>query len=158
MSGIEDLKPFDFFPFDRQSSLRAIGWMEAVVDTEAEIPVLGFFEKLFDLLVNPWEPFVSAGYHDCSLCRFTGGPREIRINNQSVRLGNANLFVPGIDCVFVAPSSVIHYIDAHGYCPPKVFQEAVLQCPKMRSMEYFRALRRHISIRALETPPDDLVI
>ena len=48
--------------------------MEAVVDTEAEIPVLGFFEKLFDLLVNPWEPFVSAGYHDCSLCRFTERP------------------------------------------------------------------------------------
>ncbi len=158
MAGIEDLKPFDFFPFDRQPALRAVGWIDTTSDSVNSNIRDGFFERLFELLINPWEPFASAGYHDCSLCRFTGGPKEIRLQNRSIRIGNANLFVPAADCVFVAPSSIIHYIDAHGYTPPNVFQDAVLQCPKMRSMDYFRALRRHVSIRSLERPPDDLSI
>jgi hypothetical protein len=158
VSAIEDLKPFDFFPFDRQPSLRAIGWLDHEPIANTRQIQNGFFEKLFELLVNPWQPFASAGYHDCSHCRFTGGPKEIRMQNRSVRIGNANLFVPADDCVFVAPSSVIHYIDAHEYCPPRVFQDAVLSCPEMRSMEYFRALRRHVSIKALESPPADLTL
>lgn len=158
MAGIEDLKPFTFFPFDRQPAMRAVGWIDTTPDNANSDIVTGFFERLFELLINPWEPFVSAGYHDCSLCRFTGGPKEIRMQNRSIRVGKANLFVPGTDCVFVAPSSIIHYVDAHGYTPPSVFQEAVMQCPEMRSMDYFRALKRHLSIKALTLPPDDLII
>ncbi len=158
LSGIEDLQPFDFFPFDRQPALRAVGWIDTSTDRVNSHIVDGFFERLFELLVNPWGPFASAGFHDCSLCRFTGGPKEIRINNRSITIGNSNLFVPATDCVYVAPSSIIHYIDAHGYSPPDVFQDAVMRCPEMRSMDYFRALRRHVSIKSLETPPDDLII
>jgi hypothetical protein len=40
----------------------------------------------------------------------------------------------------VSPSSIAHYIDAHGYCPPAVFQEAAMKCPQMRSADYMRAL------------------
>lgn len=155
---MEDLKPFDSFPFDRQPLLRAIGWIDDSF-VPNPIPIAdGLFEKLFALLIHPWQPFASAGFHDCCLCRFTGGPKELRHHNQTIQIGNANVFIPSTDYVFVAPSSVIHYIDAHGYCPPAEFQRAVMECPEMRSMAYFRALRQHVSIKALETPPDDLIM
>jgi hypothetical protein len=45
--------------------------------------------------------------------------------------------------VYVAPSLVVHYIDAHQYAPPDAFQHAVTSCPPMRSMDYFKAIRKH---------------
>ena len=33
-----------------------------------------------------------------------------------------------------------HYIDAHEFQPPPEFQRAVMSCPPMRSMEYFKAI------------------
>jgi hypothetical protein len=44
---------------------------------------------------------------------------------------------------YVAPSLVLHYVDAHEYLPPESFQRAVMACPPMRSMEYLRAISRH---------------
>lgn len=43
-------------------------------------------------------------------------------------------------CIYIAPSTVIHYIDAHHYCPPDEFQKAVVNCPEMRSMNYLKAI------------------
>ncbi len=42
--------------------------------------------------------------------------------------------------LYVAPSLILHYIDAHGYAPPDQFQRAVMECPPMKSMPYLRAL------------------
>lgn len=58
-------------------------------------------------------------------------------------MGIGNLFVPAADTIFVAPSLIVHYIDAHEYCPPQPFKDAVLGCPKMRSMKYLKAIRQH---------------
>ena len=65
-----------------------------------------------------------------------GGPPA----NDSVTLGRDNVYIPTDGRVFVAPSLVIHYIDAHHYQPPDDFQAAVLNCPEMRSMAYLKAL------------------
>jgi hypothetical protein len=50
------------------------------------------------------------------------------------------LFVPFGKTIFVSPNNIAHYIDAHGYCPPKEFQRAVMECPEMRSIAYMKAL------------------
>ena len=55
--------------------------------------------------------------------------------------GTFNLFVPALARVYVAPSLVSHYIDAHGYLPPPAFLDAVQQCPPMRSDAYRAGLR-----------------
>ena len=57
-----------------------------------------------------------------------------------IHFGISNLFVPGRDCIFVAPSMIVHYIDAHRYEPPEEFWRAVLDCPEMRSDAYKKAL------------------
>lgn len=57
-----------------------------------------------------------------------------------VRFGANNLFVPGEGLIYVAPSMIAHYIDAHAYEPPSVFWEAVMKCPEMWSDAYGQAL------------------
>ena len=43
---------------------------------------------------------------------------------------------------YASPSTILHYVDSHGYAPPLEFQRAVIECPPMRSMEYLRAIQR----------------
>ena len=100
-----------------------------------------FFESLARLFANAWQPIAVAGRHGCEFCVLTGGPAEIRVGDVSVLLGAANIFVPSHEGVYVAPSLVLHYMDAHEYAPPESFQRAVRECPPMRSMQYLKALR-----------------
>lgn len=125
----------------RIEALRAVGWLErgkAYSQGEVTEP---FFESLIHLLVQPWQPFTPAGRHACSLCRFAGGPGQLGYKGTTVALGALNVFVPGEGVIYVAPSLVAHYVDAHEYQPPAEFMAAVLRCPPMRSMEYLRAMK-----------------
>lgn len=70
----------------------------------------------------------------------------------TISMGSTNLFVPGAAALYVAPSLILHYMDAHEYAPPAAFCQAVLQCPPMRSMAYLRAIRPYMA--ALRPPAD----
>ena len=78
----------------------------------------------------------------------------MRTNPNAV--GFKNVFVPADAKIYVAPELILHYIDQHGYAPPSEFQQAVLDCPTMRSIDYLRAISglglTHTSLRP--TPPD----
>lgn len=139
MTYFEDLAPCTLFTASG-GVLRAVGWLSPdhpFVSGEVDS---AFFEKLIRLLNNPWQPALMAGRHLCKFCRFTGGPAQVEVNGVSAGVGVHNLFVPGENCVFVAPSLIAHYIDSHGYCPPMEFVRAVMQCPEMRSMQYLKAM------------------
>jgi len=56
-------------------------------------------------------------------------------------MGNRNLFVPGAGFLYITPSLVLHYIDAHQYAPPEEFVKAVLECPPTRSQDYKNAVQ-----------------
>ena len=59
----------------------------------------------------------------------------------AVPMGNRNLCVPGAGFLYVAPSLILHYIDAHEYLPPEEFQKAILESPPVRSQDYSRAMK-----------------
>ncbi|RYE85593.1 MAG: hypothetical protein EOO75_16820 [Myxococcales bacterium] len=118
-----------------------MGWLEREAAYSRGEVSGEFFEALVRLLVEPWQPFISAGRHRCSLCRFSGGPAQFTHGEHTVLVGVSNVFVPGNGVIYVAPSLVVHYIDAHGYRPPDGFIEAVLGCPPMGTMPYLRALK-----------------
>jgi hypothetical protein len=122
------------------SNLRAVGWIERGHDYTRGDVAPDLMRALMDLLVDPWQPFVSAGAHRCSLCRFTGGPGEVRVDSTVIRVGSNNVFIPGREVVYVAPSLIAHYMDAHAYSPPPEFGQAVMACPPMRSAPYLKAL------------------
>lgn len=143
MTYFADLTPCDYFPVESREPLLAVGWLDREHDYCRGEVAQSFVMKLFELLRKPWQPCVFDGIHTCDFCRFSGGPDYFRLRrqNESVLVGCWNLFVPGNECVFVAPSLIIHYIDSHGYCPPAVFQQAVMGCPEMRSMGYLKAVK-----------------
>lgn len=129
MAWFADLSPIDYFPGNASSILRAVGWLERdrsfpVGRVEPEV-----YECLESLLRNPFQPLVSLGVHDCSLCLFRAEAR-----------GAENLFVPAGEFVYVCPELILHYINAHSYLPPRPFCDAVLRCPDTRTMEYKRHL------------------
>lgn len=142
MTYYEDLSACRYFgPTDAR--LVAIGWLDRDHPFPKGQVARPFFESLARLAANAWQPGVPAGRHRCELCLFTGGPIEVHFADSTISVGMTNLFVPANDGVYVAPSLVVHYIDAHGYLPPGEFQRAVEACPPMRSMEYLKAITRH---------------
>ena len=85
--------------------------------------------------------YFEEGYHSCGFCRFSRGPTHLQYNNLVLGTGRNNLFVPAPESkVFVAPSLIAHYIDAHDYQPPQAFQQAVLACPNVKSPEYLQTI------------------
>lgn len=132
--------------------LLAVGWLDpehpytkGTVDRE-------LFEALACVASYSWQPLAFGGRHACAFCVFTGGPSRIEVADTTVKIGASNVFVPAPEAVYVAPSLVLHYIDAHGYAPPDEFQRAVAACPPTRSMEYLKGIRRH-GVHRLASPP-----
>ena len=54
---------------------------------------------------------------------------------------DARPFVPGKGFLYVAPSLILHYLDAHQYVAPEEFTTAVIECPPVRSQDYLKAIR-----------------
>ena len=151
MSYFADLSPCTEFPIAPSAKLLAVGWLDKEQPYAKGFVPQTVVARLVELLVNPWQPVGSMGGHDCPLCRFTSGPRQFNLATDTldtgytiVQMGINNLFVPAQDCIFVAPSLILHYMDAHEYAPPQSFQQAVIACPDMRSMAYLKAIRQHL--------------
>jgi len=132
MAWYPDLSACDYFGEDAASSLTAVGWLErgrkfAKGNTDAQV-----YERLAELLQDPFQPMLLMGCQECDLCQFPGK-----------HLGANNLFVPSDGTIYVCPELILHYIDAHWYTPPEEFCQAVLSCPPTRSMEYKRLLLKN---------------
>jgi hypothetical protein len=119
----------------------AMGWLEPGFPHARGELDKAFVRKLIELAVDPFQPFALAGFHRCGFCRLSGG-LVFRYENTSIPVGASNIFVPDGDRLFIAPSMILHYMDAHEYAPAEDFQRAVLSCPPMRSIEYKQAFLR----------------
>ena len=145
MSWYADLGPCDYLGPEYSSGLKAIGWLEEGREYRRDKADSRFVHKLVLLLGEPNPLEKSTDPHSCSLCAFSRGPLEFRLFQSpgmpSVPMGNRNLFVPGGGFLYIAPSLVLHYIDAHQYLPPEEFIKAVLECPPIRSQEYQKSVQ-----------------
>jgi len=145
MSWFDDLSPCDYFGAEHAATCKAVGWLEDGREFRRGRADGRFVHKLVLLFgeTNPLEK--STDPHYCSLCAFSRGPSEFHLFQSpgmpSVPMGNRNLFVPGGGFLYIAPSLVLHYIDAHQYLPPDEFIKAVLECPPTRSQEYQKAVQ-----------------
>jgi hypothetical protein len=121
----------------------AVGWLAAEQPYATGTVSSETFGALVRLLQHPWQPAATAGIHLCPFCRFTGGPSTVDYGGVRAVMRSAVLVVPSPQCLYVAPSLIAHYVDAHGYAPPNDFGAAVSSCPEMRSISYLRSLRKH---------------
>jgi hypothetical protein len=142
MTHYVDLTPCGYFGVDYAHGLHSIGWLDKEYPYNRGPVSPEFTSALKSLLIDPWQPFVFSGFHRCQFCRISGGPSTFpTITGTEIQLGGNNLYIPGDGFLYVAPSTIIHYIDAHEYAPPDEFQIAVLDSPEMRSMSYLKLIR-----------------
>lgn len=144
MAYYEDLERIELRGFDM---LLSVGWLCKAQDFSKGTPPEDFISRLTDLLVwpvqDPFTSYVMFGHHACDLCPLERQSLKQRVGSRSIAVGRRNLFVPKprSELVYVAPSTIIHYILEHDYLPPEEFQNAVMKCPRMRSLAYYREMR-----------------
>src|SRR5690348_14375463 len=104
-------------------AVRAVGWLTSDIPySRGPVPaaLLPPLKKLRSgwvacLDILPWWP-MCMGVHQCELCRDY--------------LDTGDIAVPFGDLLFVSPTMIVHYVEAHEYLPPADFIRAVLACPE----------------------------
>ncbi len=129
MAWYRDLTPLDYFGDFHAATLRAVGWLSRDQEFPTGEVDRAIFDRLAELLHDPWQPMACLGVFCCELCRITPEAH-----------GGRNLFVPAEGVVYVCPELILHYMNAHGYSPPAEFCTALLGCPDTRCLEYKRRL------------------
>jgi hypothetical protein len=124
VSSAKAVRSMSFEPIDPRL-LRFVGDPYVTGDVDEDV-----FERLCELTENPSQFIWPAhgGITQCERCRFTGG-----CDTTYRRASSGGRSHPSY-------RTVTHDIDAHGYCPPPEFCEAVLRCPPMHSMEYLKSV------------------
>ena len=141
MTWYADLSVCDYFGLVDESRLLAVGWLERGRVFPTGLVEDRIVRRLAELAMDPWQPVLFLGYHDCDLCAVSAEPSEVVVEGGEVATGVSNIFVPAGELgVLVAPSLILHYIQEHHYRPPDAFLNAVEQCPAMGSPEYLAAL------------------
>jgi hypothetical protein len=109
MTWFEDLSPCTYFR-DLGETVLAVGWLEQ--DHIYNNGPIREKEKVVDTLVRllekPWAPMYFTGSHGCSLCHRSRMPLRLWHKGTQISMGCANLFVPGNQCIYVAPSLIVH--------------------------------------------------
>ena len=140
MTWLADLSPYTLHP---NSELRAVGWLERGRDYSKGRVSEGFIQKLRQLATDPWLPYRSLGVHFCDFCDNAEGANIVADDEDlsGKVAGTIEFFVPGKSVVYVVPSLILHYIEAHDYYPPPEFMKAVWACPPMGTEPYLKAIR-----------------
>ena len=82
------------------------------------------------------------GLHRCPFCSSTGTNDSYEQQRDRGRqLGSAEVVIIAGERVFLAPDLIVHYIDKHGYWPPRPFVVALESSLAPPDEGYFDALR-----------------
>ena len=132
------------------SDVLNVGWLALPNEyTKGDVPEQ-FLPKLFVLLTRLLTR-QTRGCHHCQYCpgppdppeeteewtvvKLPGGgtmafPRQKAAlrDGKGAWLGSAQIWVPSVegDVIYAAPTLIYHYVEAHRYCPPREFIDAVL--------------------------------
>jgi hypothetical protein len=108
--------------------IRAIGWLHPDYPfsqgavSPAFLARLKLFASQAALSTKALFFPIWCGVHQCEFC------------DQSI--GAQNFGVPAADLLYIAPEMIVHYVEAHDYCPPLEFQNAVMNSPLPETEEY----------------------
>jgi hypothetical protein len=117
---------------DEGDHIRAVGWLSATHHFDEGDVSDEFLTRLKEFAKRSCESTEALGWgifmgpHCCYICgRF---------------MAAGNFGVPSGRLLFVAPEMIAHYVEAHHYCPPEAFIEAVKNSPLPGSDEYHSAV------------------
>lgn len=128
MSCYPDLTPCDYFGFDHQGHLLAVGWLDGTQEYSSGSVTEEDYRHLETLIETAFQPLLIMGSHQCNLCQFDGVS------------GYKNLFIPDQGAILVAPELILHYINQHHYLPPKRFMTAMRRIESTTTLDYKKQL------------------
>jgi hypothetical protein len=115
---------YEYYLSNKLLKVKNVGWLDKNHDFNKMKCQHGFLEKMYSIVLSD-RGFVSRinqmrGTHVCNLC----GQHEF----SNPFIGSCELLVPGRegDAYYAAPSMIIHYMEAHNYCPSQEFIDAVM--------------------------------
>jgi hypothetical protein len=121
-----DLTPYTYGLLPKQQPWKDVlnvGWLSCEHPfTTGELS--SSFSHILQCLISwpvfdPIDTGIAMGYHGCEFCSPLGAEEPAS--------GTGELWVPGAGrLIYVAPTLVAHYVEAHRYLPPQEFIEAVL--------------------------------
>ncbi len=128
-----DLTPYEYRK--GQPSALNVGWLDSAHPFARGIVPDGFVARLRKLALHPVNQM--RGFHVCQFCDFGRAPAaqdQAAVNAYFERLkaaevvSAAEMRVVGRDgSAYAAPILICHYVQVHGYQPPDVFVEAVME-------------------------------
>lgn len=109
----------------------AVGWLKngkpyTTGETSKEI-----VEKIYEFNKTSGMYYRFCGYHVCDFCDYV-----------NIELGATTILIVYEDKVYACPALIIHYIEAHQYCPPNEFIQAVQNYDHEKALEYFEKIKR----------------
>jgi hypothetical protein len=115
---------------EKGAELVSVGWLDgAVAFPVGRVPqaVLDRVKYLcvFDRIA------ITRGFHLCDIGQCAGlppyPPPMASIDGREAILGSSEIRVaaPGGKLVYAAPNLIVHYMEEHGYLPPKEFLDAI---------------------------------
>lgn len=135
----EDLEPYLGCPADAELGIDplAVGWLQRNRSfSQGGVPE-GFLERLLAFCFEQNTVCATAGARRCPLCGESVEP--ITGDEKTAQFGQAEIRVLGEVDIFAAPTLIYHYVTEHGYRPPDIFIDAVMNGPQPGSPEH-RAL------------------
>lgn len=121
---VRDLDPYTYIEGFVVAGVQAVGWLARGERFPSGSLSANLVQRLADVASHPVNQ--SRGFHRCEFC----GRRQVAVatsRGKRVLLGSAELWLPGRLTMFASPNLIVHYIEAHGYLPPKEYLEA-LEC------------------------------
>lgn len=125
MTYFPDLSPYRYALPRELVDVVNVGWLarDRLVPRGPVPP--GFLDALKDALVGA-KAHQTRGDEPCCFCPLDDTGRYLTVGSRTLLLGSAEIWVPGVDTVYAAPSLIVHYVEAHEYLPPTGFIDAVM--------------------------------
>ncbi|NJQ16050.1 DUF7919 family protein [Streptomyces bohaiensis] len=124
MTHYEDLTPYEYDDEPLPGGVN-IGWLSKQHPYRHGRTPEGLVEALAHLAKDSKNRY--RGYHHCELCSsFEEAEQSAR--REGLFMGNAEIHIPGGSGItYVAPTLIVHYVEAHEYLPPDAFIDSTLR-------------------------------
>jgi hypothetical protein len=119
----DDLSAYVYGGREELRQVQNVGWLDAAHEYPKGSTPRSVLERLKDLAVHK-SVNQTRGFHYCDFC----DAEDVRLarGDRKTLLGSAELWVPsGASGFFASPDLIVHYIEAHGYLPPREYLDAV---------------------------------
>jgi hypothetical protein len=114
MAYFPDLSPYAYGS-GKHSGVVHVGWLDGTHPYTKGRVAYSFIESMKKMAETPTELY--RGFHLCDLCE-----RDKPRSNGEIRVSRAGL-------TYAAPVLIVHYIEKHGYAPPREFLDALEMKP-----------------------------